>query len=271
MDNSHSVLRALLLNHEAHLKEHFRPGIRSIEIKLQDQKVKINRSDFFQFSPYWIKSPERDLYPVTWMTTNDVSHPVRHNPEKNTLLYERYVYEIGKTIAFRVIDPAEDLTLFSAWHNNKRVSVYWELEGTSEKHFDYLEKNLADPHLIPAIMEADGKPVGYFEFYWVKEDRLGPYYDSQDYDRGYHLLIGERAFLGMKNTDAALKCALHYLFLDDPRTLKIMGEPRSDNQKLLQYIDSFPAWKRVKEFDFPHKRAVLIECTRERLFAEGRL
>ncbi|GJL75159.1 MAG: aerobactin siderophore synthesis protein IucB [Nitrosomonas sp.] len=271
MHKTVSTMRNIFLNNEKRLKEHFKPGVQEIKISSNNQKIKINRSEFFQFSPYWTKLREHDLYPVAWTKTNDVSHPVRQNPEKNTSLYERYIYEINKTIAFRVIDPEKDLTVFSSWHNNGRVSEYWELAGTPGKHLEYIEKNLADPHLTPAMLEVDGEPVGYFEFYWTKEDRLGPYYDSHDYDRGFHFLIGEKRFLGIKNTDAVLKCVVHYLFLDDPRTLKIMAEPRSDNKKVLQYVDSFPVWKRIKEFNFPHKHAVLLECTRERLFTGGHL
>ncbi len=260
------MMRKIFLEEEKRLIKHFTPGVQSIEIKRGNQNIKIDRSDFFQFSPYWIKSPENDLYPVAWTQSNEVSHPVRQNPKKSTLLYERHIHEISRTIVFRVIDPKKDLSVFSSWHNDGRISEYWELKGTKEKHIEYIEKSLADQHLIPVILEADGEPVGYFEFYWVKEDRLGPYYDSHDYDRGFHFLIGERKFLGIKKTDAVLKCVVHYLFLDDPRTLKVMAEPRSDNKKVLQYVDSFPVWRRIKEFDFPHKRAVLLECTRERLF-----
>ncbi len=271
MHDSISNMRRIFLEKEKLLKRHFTPGVQDIEIKLGNQNIKINRSDFFQFSPYWITSLEKDLYPVAWTKSNEVSHPVRHNPNKNTLLYERHIYELSRTIAFRVIDPEKDLSVFSSWHNDGRIAEYWELEGTKEKHLEYIQKSLADPHLTPVILEADGEPVGYFEFYWAKEDRLGPYYDSHDYDRGFHFLIGERNFLGIKKTDAVLKCVVHYLFLDDPRTLKIMAEPRSDNRKVLQYVDSFPVWRRIKEFDFPHKRAVLLECTRERLFTGGHL
>jgi hypothetical protein len=208
---------------------------------------------------------------VIWAKTNEVSHPIRHNPQKGTLLYKRFVYGINKSISFRVIDPERDLDVFSSWHNQPRISEFWELKGTEEKHLQYIEKNLDDSHTIPAILEIDNEPAGYFEFYWVKEDRLGPYYESSDFDRGFHFLIGKRKFLGIKNTDAVLKSVVHYLFLDDPRTLKIMAEPRSDNEKVLQYVDSFPVWRRIKEFDFPHKRAVLLECTRERLFTGDHL
>ncbi len=271
MYEPNSIMKKISLDQEKWLKEHFRPGIRHLEITIMGEKLNISRRDFFQYSPFWIKSSISDLSSIVWTKTNDVTHPVRHNPAADTLLYERYIYEIDRSIVFRVINPEKDLAIFSKWHNSKRVSVYWELEGGEQEHMEYMEISLADPHLIPTIMEIDGEPAGYFEFYWVKEDRLGPYYESDDYDRGFHFLIGNKRFLGIKNTDAALKSVVHYLFLDDPRTLRVMAEPRSDNQKVLQYVESFPVWKRIKEFDFPHKRAVLLECTRERLFAGNHL
>lgn len=266
MSGSITIIKNIFLDREEFLKEHFTPGVKKVEIELQGKKIIISRSEFFQFSPYWIKAYERDLYPVVWMETNGVSHPLRYNPKEGTLLYRRFVHDINKTLSFRVIDLEKDLDIFYKWHDQARVSEFWDLKGTRGKHIQYIEKNLDDPHIIPAILEINNEPAGYFEFYWAKEDRLGPYYESSDFDRGFHFLIGERKFLGIKNTDAVLKSVVHYLFLDDPRTLKVMAEPRSDNKKVLQYVDSFPVWRRVKEFDFPHKRAVLLECTREKLF-----
>jgi hypothetical protein len=263
-----SIIKNILSDKEKEkfLKKFFTPNVKKVEVKVQDKKITISRNEFFQISPYWIKTPERNLYPVIWTKTNEVSHPIRHKPKKGTLLYKRFIYEINKTISFRVINPETDLDVFSRWHNQPRVSEFWELKGTKEQHVKYIERNLDDPHIIPTILGIDDESAGYFEFYWAKEDRLGPYYESSDFDRGFHFLIGERKFLGIRNTDAVLKSAVHYLFLDDPRTLKVMAEPRSDNKKVLQYVDYFPVWKRIKEFDFPHKRAVLLECTRERLF-----
>lgn len=50
-------------------------------------------------------------------------------------------------------------------------------------------------------------------------------------------------------------------------TEKLMGEPRADNVKLLRYADQM-SYEKVKEFDFPHKRAALMRCPRARFFAE---
>ncbi|ABA58283.1 GNAT family N-acetyltransferase [Nitrosococcus oceani] len=256
---------------EEFLKNKFIPDVKEAEIKPGDKKTIISRNEFFQIPPYWLMNPERGLYPVVWTETNRVSHPIRHNPERGTLLYKRFVYEIDKTISFRVIDPKNDIDTFSRWHNQPRISEFWELKDTRENHLQYIEKNLNDPHIIPVILDINDEPTGYFELYWVKEDRLGAYYESGDFDRGFHFLIGEKKFLGLKNTGAMLKSVIHYLFLDEPRTLKIMAEPRSDNKKVLKYVDFLPFWKRIKEFDFPHKRAVLLECTRERFFTGGYL
>ena len=53
--------------------------------------------------------------------------------------------------------------------------------------------------------------------------------------------------------------------LDDPRTEKVVGEPRVDNAKLLRYADAL-AYDKVKEFDFPHKRSALMHCWRDPFF-----
>jgi hypothetical protein len=116
------------------------------------------------------------------------------------------------------------------------------------------------------MVTIDGDEVAYFEFYWVKEDRLGPYYDSEAFDRGFHFLVGNKKYLGNKTTDSLIKAVLHFFYIDDPRTRKVMAEPRHDNQKVLKYAEASIGWTKLKEFDFPHKRAALLENRREVFF-----
>lgn len=222
------------------------------------------RNIYFQTPGIWTKAPE--LNPEVWTNSNGVVHPVRPQHQSNEVIYKRHLEEINTTVSFRVIDPENDLDKFHQWHNQPRINEFWELAKPKEELKQYMIDILADKHMTPAFVEFDGRPVGYFEFYWVKEDRLGPYYDSDDYDRGFHFLIGEREALGRDKTHAVLKCNLHYLFLNDPRTRRVMAEPRHDNDKVLKYVEIFPVWRKVKIFDFPHKRAVLLEVTREKLF-----
>jgi acetyl CoA:N6-hydroxylysine acetyl transferase len=46
-----------------------------------------------------------------------------------------------------------------------------------------------------------------------------------------------------------------------------MGEPRATHRKMLSYCGD-AAYETLKEFDFPHKRAALVCCERERFFRE---
>ncbi len=225
------------------------------------------RETFFQQPGIW-NAPTNPSFPLeNWVTSNNVTHPKRPAFKAGQALYSRYVLALDAHVSFRVIKE-DDLDTFHQWHNQARVSNFWELGQSKEELKDYIAKGLNDPHQMPVIAEIGGEAAGYFEFYWTKEDRLGPYYESEAFDRGFHLLVGNKKYLGFKNTDALLKSASHFVFLDDPRTRRIMGEPRHDNQKLLKYLLHFKSWRKIKEFDFPHKRAALLECNRE-LFFQG--
>lgn len=231
---------------------------------------RIGRKEFMQWPAAWHRRGSYELHPESWITTNERPHPARPGLVTGTQ-YRRYVPEIGKTISFRVADLARDAELFHQWHNQERVSALWELNKPFEELRQYLEKGLADPHQIPMILEFDGEAAGYFEIYWVPEDRLGPYYQCDPFDRGFHFLIGPDKFLGTANTYAVLVSVSHFVFLDEARTRRVMGEPRADNQRVIRYVEMVPGWKKLKEFDFPHKRAALLCGDRAEFFAKGAL
>lgn len=241
------------------------PALQNLVCKTE-APFEVKRSEFFQLRPLWVHNGRQMIIPENWTVTKDVSHPMRPRVEAGQLLYQRSIPHLGKVLRFRVAHPDKDLETFHEWHNQERVFKFWELNKSKENLREYLVKGLQDPHQFPVIVEFDETPVGYFEMYWTKEDRLGPYYEADAFDRGLHFLIGNEKFLGFDNTDAILKSASHYLFLEEPRTRKIMAEPRSDNTKVLRYVETFTAWRKLREFDFPHKRAALLECTRERFF-----
>ncbi|KHD89645.1 MAG: aerobactin siderophore biosynthesis protein iucB [Bdellovibrio sp. ArHS] len=238
---------------------------------LTAEPITVQRTDFFQLRPLWVHNGMQGVTPEKWMQTKEVSHPVRPVVQEGQTLYQRYIPGLDKVLRFRVADIAKDLDIFHEWHHQPRVLKFWELDKPKEELRDYLQKGLQDSHQFPVILEFDETPIGYFEMYWTKEDRLGPYYEAEAFDRGFHFLIGNIDVLGFKNTDAILKAVCHYIFLEEPRTRRIMAEPRSDNTNVLKYLETFKAWSKLKEFDFPHKRAALLECKREAFFGNNYL
>ena len=126
-----------------------------------------------------------------------------------------------------------DVDLLHSWMNEPRVNAAWGCAGPRYTQQKFLEEGLSSRHSFPVIGCWDGKPFGYFEIYWVKEDRLGRLLggDVGDYTRGLHVLVGEQEFRGPKRVKAWLDALVHYCWCQDSRTQTVMLEPRVDNTK----------------------------------------
>ena len=228
------------------------------------------RSMFYQDARPWLHGRAASGFPQAPRPgPHGQPHPIRP-PQPEGLVYERFDPQLGMTISFRCIELEQDLDRFHAWMNDGRVAFFWELAKPKAELADYLTALQRDAHAFGLIGAFDGDPAGYFEVYWGKEDRLGAHYEADDYDRGWHGLIGNPRHLGRAKTLAWLRSLTHYLFLDDIRTRKVVGEPNAAHTKLLRYADAV-AYYKVKEFDFPHKRAALMHCDRETFFVKVRL
>ncbi len=240
-------------------------------LQKREERLIVDRRAFFQYPPLWHRRQEPGFVePERWISTQGRLHPQR-SFIKPGLLYRRYLPSIRRTLSFELFDRAKHLDAFHEWHNQPRVAQFWEMAHSREKLDEYIGIMEKDPHQRPIIALLDDLPIGYFEVYWTPEDRLGPYYEYDPFDRGFHFLIGDVGALGRKGTPEIIQSMVHFIFLDDPRTRRIMGEPRHDNIKLLRYLQTIPGWVKIKEFDFPHKRAALLQIRREDFFAGGSL
>lgn len=191
-------------------------------------------------------------------------YPVRPaRPEGE--VYRRYDPQIKRTLSFRVADVTQDSACLTRWMNEPRVNAFWEMAGPEQE--TYLRKQLDSAYCYPLIGCFDDHPFGYFEVYWAAEDRIGRHYRWQPYDRGLHMLVGEERWRGPHHIRSWLRGLTHYLFLDEPRTQRVVAEPRYDNHRLFRHLP-VAGYHTLKEFDFPHKRSRLVMSERQHFFTE---
>lgn len=131
------------------------------------------------------------------------------------------------------LDKPSDLDMLHKWMNDPRVNAAWGVAGPHTIQHKFLVDGLESRHSFPVYGCWDGKPFGYFEIYWVKEDKLGRLLGGEvgNYTRGLHVLIGEDEFRGPHRVKVWLSALVHYCFLADYRTETVMLEPRVDNAK----------------------------------------
>jgi acetyl CoA:N6-hydroxylysine acetyl transferase len=227
------------------------------------------RALFWQLPQPWLGASSGAVYPQQMQLSNGKRHP-RRAPKPQGEVYRRFDARLGAWVSLRTLEVDQDLERFSRWQNNPRVEKFWQEAGSLEQHREYLTKLEADPHTLTLIGCFDDQPFAYFEAYWAKEDRIAPFYPADDYDRGIHMLVGEEAHRGPHKVASWLSALVHYLFLDDPRTQRVVAEPRADNGKMIGYMHD-QCFHCDKEFDFPHKRAALMILGRERFFERCKL
>jgi len=232
--------------------------------------LRIERRSFWQLPRPFLRTSGSAGYPQQMvMHPTGRRHP-RRAPKPAGEVYRRFDATLGAWISLRTLDIDEDLERFNRWQNSARVAEFWQEEGDLTKHRRYLEELAVDPRVLTLIGCFDDQPFAYYEAYWAKEDRIAPFFDVDDYDRGIHMLVGEESHRGPHKVASWLSALTHYLFLDDPRTQRVVAEPRADNARMIGHMQA-QGYHKAKEFDFPHKRAALMVQSREVFFERCRL
>ncbi|KNC99504.1 uncharacterized protein SPPG_04897 [Spizellomyces punctatus DAOM BR117] len=183
--------------------------------------------------------------------------PCPPKPLPGTILFSKYIPHLNETFSLRVANLQTDIPLLTKWHNNPRVSKFWNEVGDESHHTKYLSTLLADPHSIPCIGMFNDVPFAYFEIYWAAHDRLAGYYDAGTHDRGFHLLVGEEAYRGSHRVEGWLPAVVEFMFGDCSGTKRVVLEPRADNGKLIGYLCNF-GFQFKGEIKLPHKTAALM-------------
>lgn len=205
------------------------------------------------------------------------THPLRPpKPAPGTVLYSRYIVELGQHLQIVHIDATNQLhfATYCRWQNSDRVNHGWKERGPDSKHRAYLESQRFDLHTMSCIFLWDGEPAGYCEVGWAKEDNTAPFVASNcnihigEFDQNSHVLVGEEKFRGGKRYQAVATSIKHLCFLRDPRTQQVIAEPRVDLSSVPIQARFLPQ-ERKKRIQLPHKHAVLFALQRDRFFQEG--
>jgi len=166
------------------------------------------------------------------------SKPLRHRGPVSTHAATPRNSQLGPsdslipTMASLNLELKSDAEYLNKWMNDPRVSHFWGEQGDITHQEIFIKNGLKSKNSFPVIGCWDGKPFGYFEIYWVKEDNLGKYVPIvSDWDRGFHCLVGEQEFRGPHRVKIWLSALVHYCWLADNRTERVMLEPRVDNEK----------------------------------------
>lgn len=244
----------------AHEPELLGRGVAQI---LNDTQLAVFPEMLWQLPDLWLVHPQHN-FPQSNVQGPHGQHPLRPlKPEG--VLYRRHIPWLGKIFSLRALDRETDLELFHTWMNDDRVAAFFDEAGSLAYHQDYLAKMAADPHMMPMLGCLDGVPFCYFELYWARENRIGAHYDAAPWDRGWHVLVGDENVRGADYVTTWLPSLMHYMFLVEPRLQAIVGEPAANHTQQIRNLTR-SGFARVKDFDFPHKRATLIRLERDYFF-----
>ena len=81
------------------------------------------------------------------------------------------------------------------------------------------------------------------------------------------MLIGEPDYRGRPFITAWLPSLMHFIFLDEPRTMRILGEPDAAHAQQLRNLER-SGFDHFATVDLPTKRAALVALQRERFDRE---
>ncbi|CAB52804.1 siderophore-iron biosynthesis protein Sib3 [Schizosaccharomyces pombe] len=235
-----------------------------VEYNELEGNVSIDRMSFWQIPSPWMYTRCSD-WPLSYLPNQVIRRP--KCPKPGSTLYERFIPSLNETLSFVSLDIEQHLQYFHEWQNKPRVEYFWNESGSWDQHHEYLTTLQNDPHSFGVIGCFNDVPFAYFEVYWVPEDRIAPFAQPwHTHDRGFHALVGNDKFRGPHRVPVWLSSITHMLFLDDPRTQRVLLEPRIDNSKFINYLIEENYSKRL-EFNFPHKRAAFMEITRNMFFS----
>lgn len=185
-------------------------------------------------------------------------------PEKNP--YDDWQGEIGVLSLREMGDTEEDMAQLLEWLSNPSVTDWawgehapWNMKKVKE-HFSSKARDEAE---TPCFVEMDGEPIGYLQFYPIREDsyRFRPPIAYERFSGGYgmDIMIGYPGLWNKGVGSKAIRMTAHYLFSKMGAAL-VCADPEKDNPR------SVACWKKagftaegiLPGYDNPEKESVFM-------------
>lgn len=175
----------------------------------------------------------------------------------------------NESISLRLLTK-QDKNLLLKWLTDERVLNFWEGKSTIfdtkriEEDF-YVEEE----GLIRAIIEYQGKPIGYLQMYELDSESMKEYeYQTQNkVVYGVDQFIGEPEYWGKGIGTDFMKLALFYLF-DKGQADSVILDPHVDNKRAIHCYEKvgFKILKSLPKHELHDGEMIdcyLMECTKE--------
>lgn len=153
----------------------------------------------------------------------------------------------------------EDFELLNRWQALPHVKTVWGNAQYEEPYEQYVFRT-ADDSVKQFMIEIDGTPIGYFQYYWASKVGDGWWEGFDPATVGLDFYIGEPEWLGKGIGLKVIDCAKQMLF-QDPKIMRIIADPSPSNGKIIRLLRK-AGFESKGEIETPDGKALFMEHLR---------
>lgn len=153
----------------------------------------------------------------------------------------------------------KDFYLLKKWQNLSHVAEVWGNPSYDEPYEQFVFRT-NDGSVEQFIIEVDGIPIGYFQFYWASQVGGGWWESFDDSTVGIDFYIGEPLWLGKGIGQKVLEEAKETLFANS-KINRIIADPSPTNARIIHLLKK-AGFESKGEIETPDGKAILLELKR---------
>lgn len=167
---------------------------------------------------------------------------------------------LARPWSIRVLSASgPDPSLVSRWMNEPHVSLFWGQAWPPSSWAAEIAAQLAGDYSRPCLVSLDERPLAYVEIYRTPRDVVGLQYDTDPYDLGIHLAIGERDSTGRGLGRRLARAVAAGLSVADPRVRRVWADP-DERHLIARRMFQEAGFRFLGIRDLGHKHAALLFC-----------